>query len=141
MPEHPSHRLPESLTRRSALAGVVGLLAFFKSRLGIAAAPPPESAVWPRAAPVPGGIARLSLGPAASRPVAQAGQVPLLVVGDVIDWTALVGIALSATPGNAAITVQAVDGSAQRLVSYTVAPLRYRMTVRGTGLPTLHQRG
>ena len=132
MPEHSSHRLPDSLTRRSALAGVVGLLALAGSRPATAAAPPPEPGVWPRAAPVPGGIARLSLGPAASRPVAQAGQVPLLVVGDVIDWTALVGIALSATPGNAAITVLAAEGSGQRLVSYTVVPKRYteqRLTV------------
>ena len=117
--------------RRSALAGGIGLLALCTLRRA-AAGLPPEPDVWPRAAPVPGGIARLSLGPAARRPVAQAGEVPLLVVGDVIDWTALVGIALSATPGNAAITVQAADGSGPRRISYTVLSKRYteqRLTV------------
>jgi murein DD-endopeptidase MepM/ murein hydrolase activator NlpD len=117
---HPlTHRL---LTRRSALLGGLGLLALPAS--GLAAAPQPSD-VWPQASQVPGGIARLSLGPAATRPVAHAGDVPLLVLGDVIEWTALVGIALTATPGEASITVQASQGGGPRQISYTVAPKRY----------------
>ena len=112
-----------SLTRRSALLGAAGLLALPVSTLAAAAAPPP-SGVWPNALQVPGGVARLSLGPAAVRPVAHAGDVPLLVVGDVIEWTALVGIALSALPGAASITVQ-LEGGGQRQVAYTVASKRY----------------
>ncbi|CAN5514668.1 M23 family metallopeptidase [soil metagenome] len=114
---------PPALSRRSALLGSVGLLALTASRF--AGAAPQSADVWPNALQVPGGIARLSLGPAAERPVAHAGDVPLLVLGDVIEWTALVGIALSAVPGQASITVQ-LEGGGQRQVAYTVASKRYR---------------
>lgn len=80
--------------------------------------------IWPRASQVPGGVAWLPLGPAAQRPLAFAGELPLLVLGDAAGWTALVGIALSAAPGEANITVQAADGS-RRDVAYTIAPKRY----------------
>ena len=120
MPTPPLTHQP--LNRRTALLGAVGLLALSTSRL--AAAAPPPSGVWPNDSQVPGGVARLSLGPAAVRPVAHAGDVRLLVVGDVIEWTALVGIALSAEPGAASIAVQTAGGS-QRQVAYTVAPKRY----------------
>ena len=130
MSEHLPYPLTDWLTRRAVLAGVAGLLTLVSARQ--AAAAPPEPDVRPRAARVPGGIARLSLGPAASRPVAHAGGVPLLVLGDAIEWTALVGIALSAPPGRASITVQATDGNGARQVGYTVEPKRYteqRLTV------------
>lgn len=115
---------PAPLRRRTALLGAIGLLTLPASHLAEAAAPQP-SAIWPQNSQVPGGVARLSLGPAALRPVAHAGEVPLLVVGDVIEWTALVGIALSAEPGAASITVQSADGGLRQL-AYTVAPKRYR---------------
>ncbi|MDO9195779.1 M23 family metallopeptidase [Rhodoferax sp.] len=121
----PTHHLPltrQLLTRRSALLGGLGLLALPASHL--AAAPHPPD-IWPQASPVPGGIARLSLGPAATRPVAHADDVPLLVLGDVVEWTALVGIPLAAAPGEASITVQANQGVDQRQITYTVAPKRY----------------
>lgn len=108
----------------------MGLLAWPAARVAAApAAPAPATAgVWPRPLAVPGGVARLSLGPAALRPLAHLahadGEVPLLVVGDVIEWTALVGIPLAATPGAASIAVQSPDG-AQRQVAYAVAPKRY----------------
>ena len=121
-PPHLPHAL---LTRRSALLGVMALLALPASRLAAAPASVPSD-IWPQASPVPGGIARLSLGPAAARPVAYAGDVPLLVLGDVIEWTALVGIALAAAPGEASITVQASQGGSPRQVTYTVAPKHYR---------------
>lgn len=110
------------LSRRAALLVSLGLLAL--PTAGFAATPADTSGVWPRPLQVPGGVARLSLGPAAVRPVVHAGDLPLLVVGDVIDWTALVGIALSAEPGPASINVRAPDGT-QRQVAYTVAPKRY----------------
>ena len=110
------------LNRRAALLGGLGLLVL--PNTGTAATPSHSSGVWPRHLQVPGGIARLSLGPAATRPVAHAGEVPLLVVGDVIDWTALVGVALAAEPGPASITVHTPDGT-QRQVAYSVAPKRY----------------
>ena len=108
--DHPSAML---LNRRRALLGSLGLLAMPASQVANAATgtskkarPPAQADVWPHASQVPGGVARLSLGPAAKRPAAFAGDVPLLVVGDTIEWTALVGIPLSAEPGEAGITVR-----------------------------------
>jgi murein DD-endopeptidase MepM/ murein hydrolase activator NlpD len=112
------------LHRRTALLGAVGLLVLPAPPLRAAA--PPQA--WPRALAVPGGVARLPLGPGAVRPAAHLRQgehdVPLLVVGDAQEWTALVGLALATAPGPAQITVRAADGST-RTVAFTVAPKRY----------------
>ena len=78
---------------------------------------------WPRDSAVPGGVARIDLGPAAARPQAWADGVPLLVLGSPSGWTALVGIALSAEPGTARIRVQGDAG--ERELAYTIAPKRY----------------
>jgi murein DD-endopeptidase MepM/ murein hydrolase activator NlpD len=118
------HPLP---ARRKALLGGLSLLVLPAARL--AAAQPSD--VWPNASPVPGGIARLSLGPAAARPAAHAGDVPLLVLGDAVEWTAVVGIPLAAKLGPASITVQ-TEGGGQRQIAYAVAPKKYqeqRLTV------------
>lgn len=85
---------------------------------------PSTDGSWPRASQVPGGVAWLPLGPAPQRPLAFAGELPLLVLGDAAGWTALLGIALSAPPGEANITVQAADGS-RRDIAYTIAAKRY----------------
>ena len=74
---------------------------------------------WPRDERVPGGVARIELGPAAERPQAFSGNVPLLVVGDPINWTALLGIALAAAPGTQSIRVRQDD--AERSVTVTIA--------------------
>ncbi|MDR2155473.1 MAG: peptidoglycan DD-metalloendopeptidase family protein [Burkholderiaceae bacterium] len=79
---------------------------------------------WPRAAAVPGGVLRLDLGPAAAPPQALAGDTPLLVIGDAAGWSALVGIALTATPGPAHIRVRETVG--ERKLAYTVAPKQYQ---------------
>jgi hypothetical protein len=113
------------LHRRTALLGAVGLLVLPAPPLR--AATPPQA--WPRALAVPGGVARLPLGPGAVRPAAHLRQgehdVPLLVVGDAQEWTALVGLALATAPGPAHITVRAADGGT-RTVAFTVAPKRYK---------------
>ena len=70
---------------------------------------------------VPGGVAWVDLGAASVRPVARAGDVPVLVVGDSTRWTALVGIPLSATPGPKTLTLK---GSTSDL-TYTVKPMKY----------------
>lgn len=88
--------------------------------------------VWPRALPVPGGVARLSLGPAPGRPVVHAGDSPALVLGDPIEWTAIVGIPLAAPVGEAHVTVQAAAGAPARRIAYRVAAKKYseqRLTV------------
>ena len=102
-------------TRRALLAAALGAWAQ-PARAG-------EFGPWPRHAAVPGGVARLDLGPAPERPQAFAGDVPLLVVGDAIVWTALVGIPLSARPGTARIRVRTVGG--ERELAYDIADKRY----------------
>ena len=132
--QHPSNALAP-LTRRAALLGigalalpVAGLATSPQASAASVLAAAPIAGLWPRASQVPGGVARLSLGPGATRPLAQErdGQhdVPLLVVGDAIEWTAVVGIPLAATVGPAHITVQG-DGERQRELAYTIAPKRY----------------
>ena len=106
--------------RRDVLLGALGLMALPAAQ----ATQSPQS--WPHASQVPGGIARLSLGPAAKRPQARTAEdVPLLVLGDAIDWGALVGIPLSAEPGEARIRVLREDGGTSEL-PYAIAPKRYR---------------
>ena len=99
-----------------------------------AAKPQPAApVVWPHALQVPGGVARLSLGPAAQRPRVQVRQgdadVPVLVVGDAIEWTAVLGIPLAAAVGSAHATLLASGADTRlaqaRQLPYTVAPKRY----------------
>ena len=111
-----------AMARRATLLAALGLCV----RPGRATPSTPQAQAWPRALPVPGGIARLPLGAAAAKPRAQDGDVPLLVVGDPDGWTALVGIPLAAQSGMARISVWAADGGAARDVAYTIAPKRYR---------------
>lgn len=107
--------------RRHALTALLGLLL----QPAIAAKPAPAPHAWPRALAVPGGVARVPLGAAARQPQAFDGDVPLLVQGQPEGWTALVGIALAAQPGDAHIRLQPADGGAARDIGYTIAPKRY----------------
>lgn len=117
---------PPSPDRRDWLLGAAATLAapalFAAQKAGPRAAPPPPT-LWPQASAVPGGVARLSLGPAAEPPLVHTrvndAQVPVLVIGDAIEWTALVGIPLAAAPGDA----QAQVGD--RRLTYRIAPKRY----------------
>ncbi|WP_213959684.1 M23 family metallopeptidase [Variovorax sp. dw_954] len=113
-----------ALNRRSVVLGSMGLLALPAAQAAKLSRQD-NATVWPRASQVPGGIARLSLGPAEQRPVAHDGDVPLLVVGDSIEWTAVVGIPLAARPGEANISVLRAKGGASREISYTIAPKQY----------------
>ena len=120
---HPMPSLP-SLPRRGLLLGsAAACLAPLLHAAPKAAASPPAPVLWPRDSAVPGGVARLALGPGASPPEAHTRiadkQVPVLVVGDPIAWIALVGIPLSTTPGEASLRV---DG---RALAYRIAPKRY----------------
>ncbi|MDM0028491.1 M23 family metallopeptidase [Variovorax saccharolyticus] len=111
--------------RRSFVLGSVGLLALPATGAGAAPSSAKAATVWPHDAQVPGGVARLSLGPSATRPEARTeAGIPLLVLGDPIAWTALVGIPLAATPGKARITVRAGDG-AERQIAYAIASKQY----------------
>ncbi len=129
MPDKRPHpdAAPALPTRRSALTGLLAALAWPAAR---GAAPAKSAAALPRALAVPGGIARLALGPAAERPRAVldaddgSGAVPLLVLGGPQGWTALVGIALAAVPGAAHIRI-APGTPAEHRLAYTVAPKQY----------------
>ena len=128
----PSSHPTALMSRRTAMLGAAALLALPASHARNSTPPPPAGAsVWPQPLAVPGGVARLSLGPAPTRPAAHVHQgganVPLLVTGDIIEWTAVVGIPLAAAPGPAHITVAQSSGSGTRQdVPYTVAAKRYQ---------------
>lgn len=96
--------------------------------LAIAATPCGARAVASTAAPrdarVPGGVARIALGPAREPPLVHQGLIPLLVVGDPSGWSALIGIPLAAPPGPAQVQVRSVDG-AVRTLDYLVRPKKY----------------
>ncbi|WP_374694567.1 peptidoglycan DD-metalloendopeptidase family protein [Hydrogenophaga pseudoflava] len=79
---------------------------------------------WPLASAVPGGVARLALETATDRPRAWSEGVPLLVLGAPAGWTALVGIPLSAVPGDAQIEVE-TDGGTRRALPYRIGPKAY----------------
>jgi murein DD-endopeptidase MepM/ murein hydrolase activator NlpD len=100
----------------------------------LAAAPAPDGTL-PRASPVPGGVAELSLpgeaGPTAPPLVSYDGKrVMVRRIGG--HWFAIVGIPLSAQPGQATVSVQsAADAPAQSL-NFVLAPKQYqeqRLTV------------
>jgi len=83
-----------------------------------------QGVALPLARPAPGGVVLVDLGPAPERPQALAGAVPLLVVGEPAGWTAVVGVALDAAPGDAQLQVQ--RGTAPAVaVAYRIAPHRY----------------
>ncbi|MEX1168054.1 MAG: peptidoglycan DD-metalloendopeptidase family protein [Hydrogenophaga sp.] len=111
------------ITRRTAVWA--SLAALVGTPLRAATAAFADKGVWPRNLSVPGGVARLALGPAAAPPLAFSGEIALRVVGDPMAWTALVGIPLDAKPGNASIEVRQAN-IATRTLDYTIAPKTYR---------------
>ena len=85
---------------------------------------------WPDDSRVPGGVVRLWLGPAAARPTLSFNDAPALVLGDMIEWTAILGIPLSMQPGQYAAQAQ-VDGQT-REKQFTINDKKYveqRLTV------------
>jgi murein DD-endopeptidase MepM/ murein hydrolase activator NlpD len=86
----------------------------------------------PRQRLAPGGIARIALGASAEAPRASVNGVPVLVVRDGAQWAAVVGIALSAAPGPASVTLQRDDGVTTTTVPFQIKPFHYaeqRLTV------------
>ena len=110
-----------SLSRRHAFGTLTGLVLVAAQPLRATTG---EAAPWPNALSVPGGVARLPIGASAERPKAWSDDVPLLVVGSPAGWTAVIGIALSATPGPAQITVETGDGG-RRAVVFRIEPKAY----------------
>lgn len=90
----------------------------------------------PRAAPIPGGIAIVRLAPATdAAPLAFYDSRPVLVERRNGDWQALVGLPLSAQPGEHTIKVVSVSagGVQEREAGFRVAPHSYaiqRLTIK-----------
>ncbi|MEJ8840258.1 peptidoglycan DD-metalloendopeptidase family protein [Ramlibacter sp. AN1133] len=99
------------------------LLLAFAATAAVPCARAAAAGALPRDARVPGGVARIALGPASERPRAQDDALPLLVAGSTAAWTAIVGIPLAARPGRAQIQVQAAGES--RTLDYTVRAKSY----------------
>ncbi|WP_088282798.1 peptidoglycan DD-metalloendopeptidase family protein [Ideonella sp. A 288] len=102
----------------------------------VRAQPAPAAPHLPRSRPAPGGIVLLPLGPSPARPsVRSEGDVPVLVLGSADGWTAVVGIPLSATPGEGRVMVHggaATDADGPRAIAYRIGPHAYaeqRLTV------------
>ncbi|MEO5696313.1 MAG: peptidoglycan DD-metalloendopeptidase family protein [Burkholderiaceae bacterium] len=93
--------------------------------LGLSAINVWAQAELPRERLVPGGIARIALGPAPSAPKVRYGSVPVLVLGDARQWTAVVGIALATPPGTGAVTIDGADGSTAQRRDFDIAPAEY----------------
>jgi murein DD-endopeptidase MepM/ murein hydrolase activator NlpD len=75
---------------------------------------------------VPGGIALLDLGPAATEPGAvmyNGYRAPVVRTGDT--WTAVVGIPLDTAPGPTSALLLDADGKDLRKLDFTVNPKRY----------------
>jgi murein DD-endopeptidase MepM/ murein hydrolase activator NlpD len=82
--------------------------------------------------PVPGGVVTIDLGPAAERPKASVGKVPVLVMGGPQRWLAVVGIPLGAAPGESELFVQRRGDAEPQRLSYAIEAARYaeqRLTV------------
>jgi murein DD-endopeptidase MepM/ murein hydrolase activator NlpD len=90
------------------------------------------AAELPQQRQVPGGVAVLALGPSPQAPRASFNGAPVLVLGDASRWTAVVGIALAAKPGPAAIVVEHAGSPTPERVTFSIEPARYaeqRLTV------------
>ncbi len=83
--------------------------------------------------PVPGGVITLDLGPSPERPQASLPSgVPVLVMGEPGGWKAVVGIGLSAAPGNAVLLVRRGGQTEPQRKAYAIGPMQYaeqRLTV------------
>ena len=112
-----------AVSRRNGLLYALSLVALPSPGIATTKTAQPGK-LWPRALHVPGGVARLTLGPAAARPTASAQDIPLLVTGSPAGWVAVVGIALAATPGDHQIAVSLDDGT-QRRIDYQVTSKKY----------------
>jgi murein DD-endopeptidase MepM/ murein hydrolase activator NlpD len=126
-------RVRRALPLRRRMTRVPGSIAPMKRRtllLGLSALAVPawaksaSAGALPRIAAVPGGVARIDLGPAAVAPRATVDGRRLLVLRDGAAWVALVGIGLEAKPG-ATVPVQVTDASGSRDVAVRVQPKQY----------------
>ncbi len=80
----------------------------------------------PTAAPVPGGVALVPIGPAgAGRPRATYGGRPVMVRAQDTDWVAVVGIALAADAAQPQVLVVTDGQRGERRQTFQLQPKRY----------------
>jgi len=87
----------------------------------------------PKPAPVPGGVARVALGPDSTPPLARFNGNRVLVVGEKAEWFAVVGIPLEAAAGSKLPLVVERAGREASTVKFAVGRKQYaiqRLTVK-----------
>ncbi len=92
-----------------------------------------EARVLPKAAPVPGGVAFVKLGPNPTPPIARFNGNKVMVVDDTAEWLAIVGIPLEATAGSKLPLVVERAGREALTVKFAVGRKQYatqRLTVK-----------
>ncbi|MFZ4478267.1 MAG: peptidoglycan DD-metalloendopeptidase family protein [Rhodoferax sp.] len=72
----------------------------------------------------PGGVVKIGLGSSAQPPAARFGGVPVLVLRESTQWTAVVGIPLTSVPGPAILHVKR-EGAPDAVMPFTISPFRY----------------
>lgn len=111
------HRPPIccSPIRRSLIQSLVPSVVAFAGGWLVPARVLANSAAAPRFGAVPGGAYKLRLGVAPTPPRAWVDGKPVLVLRDEGEWTAVVGIPLSARPGGKiAVDAEAADGMREK---------------------------
>ncbi len=105
-----------------------------RRRILLALAPALLASTWlmrawaspvPRAAPVPGGVARIALGASAAPPRARFGKDRVLVTREGDEWFALVGIPLATKAGSRLQVEVTHAGSASERFEIGVGPKQY----------------
>jgi len=81
-------------------------------------------ALLPRFAAVPGGVARVELGPAAAAPQVELDGRRVLVLAAQSQWIAVVGIGLSAAPGSS-LQLRVTTAAGTRALALRVQPKQY----------------
>lgn len=92
----------------------------------------PHAATLPRSEPVPGGIAVIPLGDAATAPHAYFNDQRVMVVKDERGWTAVVGIPLDSKPGDYVLKVDDAHAS-EHQITFAVKDKAYetqRITIK-----------
>ena len=84
-----------------------------------------STASFPRTSAVPGGVARMRLGPAARAPRVRLGDKRVLVMREGPEWIALVGIPLATPAGpNLQVEIERADGTVESR-GIAIAPKTY----------------
>ena len=85
---------------------------------------PAKASTLPRIAAVPGGVARVDLGPADVAPQVTVDGRRVLVVREASNWMALVGLGLQ-LPAGTSVAVQVADAAGSRELAVRVQPKQY----------------